>query len=100
MELKDLKQGDRLRFHHGYDFIVATVLENFPVQKKIRLEIPHEIRIFEYSNHSFDLWNVLEPDKPIIEEVSNSSKKKSSGFGVISGLATFALGLIEVVLER
>jgi hypothetical protein len=64
MRLKDLKQGDRLRFMYGYDFVNATVLENFPVQKRIRVVMENGItRIFEYGDSNFDLWNILEPEK-------------------------------------
>ena len=48
MELKDLKQGDKLCFMFGRDFVTATVLENFPVQKRIRVTMknPDIIQIF------------------------------------------------------
>lgn len=99
MELKDLKQGDKLCFMFGRDFVTATVLENFPVQKRIRVTMknPDIIQIFRYSDSNFDLWNILEPDKLIMEEVSDSSEKESSGS---VGLVTLALAFLNVALER
>jgi hypothetical protein len=102
MELKDLKQGDKLRFMFGRDFVTATVLENFPVQQRIRVAMKNGItQIFRYSAANFDLWNILEPEKHIIKEKEPIAEEKKEEAPSFFGTLVWSVAtIIEIAMER